>query len=65
MPRGIEIELTIPGTGRRIALPRVEPGNAEAATAALEQWLAGGEVEQKVAAAASAVLEAMGRVRPA
>jgi hypothetical protein len=29
--RGIEIEVTIPGAGRRITLPRVEPGNIEAA----------------------------------
>lgn len=44
---GIEIEDTIPGTGQRITLPRVEPGNAEAAASPLDHWAARGDVDQQ------------------
>jgi len=63
--RGIEIELTIPGTDRRITLPRVEPGNVEAAASALDRWAARGDVDQQVAAMVGAVLDAIGHTRPA
>jgi len=54
--RGIEIEVTIPGTGRRITLPRVEPGNAAAAASPLDHWAARGDVDQQAEAMASALL---------